>query len=67
MNLNHLEEVKETYFQHFFRALILAINLLIMTFVCLVHALLPFIFTSYVSKEIREINSSLDILKSKEH
>lgn len=66
MNLNHLEEVEETYFQHFIRALIVSFNLLIMALVCLVHALLPFIFTSYVSKNIREINSSLDLLNNKE-
>ncbi len=66
MNLNHLEEVEETYFQHFIRALIVSFNLLIMAVVCLVHALFPFIFTSYVSENIREINSSLDLLNNKE-
>ena len=66
MNLNHLEEIEETYFKHFFRALTMSFNLLIMALVCLVHALLPFIFTSYVSKNIREINSSLDLLNNKE-
>jgi len=65
MNLNHLEEIEETYFKHFFRALMMSFNLLIMALVCLVHALLPFIFTSYVSKNIREINSSLDLLNNK--
>ncbi len=66
MNLNHLEEIEETYFKHFFRALMMSFNLLIMALVCLVHALLPFIFTSYVSKNITEINSSLDLLNNKE-
>ena len=66
MNLNHLEEIEETYFKHFFRALMMSFNLLIMALVCLVHALLPFIFTSYVSKNIREINSYLDLLNNKE-
>tara|TARA_Y100001970_G_scaffold12174_1_gene13930 strand:+ start:256 stop:456 length:201 start_codon:yes stop_codon:yes gene_type:complete len=66
MNLNHLEEIEETYFKHFFRALMMSFNLLIMALVCLVHALLPFIFTTYVSKNIREINSYLDLLNNKE-
>ena len=66
MNLNHLEEAEESYFQHFFRALMMSFNLLIMALVCLVHALLPFIFTTYVSKNIREINSYLDLLNNKE-
>jgi hypothetical protein len=64
MNLNHLEEVKETYFQHFFRALVMSFSLLVMAFVCMTHALLPFIFTSYVSNKVREINSSLDLLNN---
>ena len=63
MNLNHLEEAGETYFQHFSRAIILSLNLLIMSIVCLVHSLLPFIFTTYVSDKIREINSYIDQLK----
>ena len=66
MNLNHLEEIEETYFKHFFRALMMSFNLLIMALVCLVHALLPFIFTTYVSKNIREINSYLDLLNNKD-
>ena len=44
MNLNHLEETEESYFQHFFRALMMSFNLLIMTVVCLIHALFPVIF-----------------------
>tara|TARA_B100000700_G_scaffold86175_1_gene96915 strand:- start:415 stop:618 length:204 start_codon:yes stop_codon:yes gene_type:complete len=65
MNLNHLGEAEESYFQHFFRALMMSFNLLIMTVVCLIHALFPVIFTSYVSRNIREINDSLDLLKGK--
>ena len=63
MNMSHLEEAGETYFQHFSRAIILSLNLLIMSIVCLVHSLLPFIFTTYVSDKIREINSYIDQLK----
>ena len=63
MILSHLEEAGETYFQHFSRAIILSLNLLIMSIVCLVHSLLPFIFTTYVSDKIREINSYIDQLK----
>jgi len=63
MNLSHLEEAGETYFQHFSRAIILSLNLLIMSIVCLVHSLLPFIFTTYVSDKIREIYSYIDQLK----
>ena len=63
MNLNHLEEAGENYFQHFFRAFLLSFNLLIMSVVCLVHSLLPFVFTSYVSDKIKVINSHIDQLK----
>ena len=63
MNLSHLEEAGETYFQHHSRAVFLSLNLFIMSIVCLVHSLLPFIFTNYVSDKIREINSYLDQLK----
>ncbi len=63
MNLSHLEEAGETYFKHLSRAFILSLNLFIMSIVCLVHSLLPFIFTNYVSDKIREINSYLDQLK----
>jgi hypothetical protein len=63
MNLSHLEEAGETYFQHLSRAFILSLNLFVMSIVCLVHSLLPFIFTNYVSDKIREINSYLDQLK----
>ncbi len=60
MNLNHLEEAGENYFQHFLRAFMLSLNLLIMAFVCLLHSLLPFVFSSYVSDKIKEINSHID-------
>ncbi len=60
MNLNHLEEAEETYFQHFLRAFMMSLNLLAMSFVSLIHSFLPFILTSYVSKKVREINKSID-------
>ena len=41
---NHLRTVNESYFQHCKHALRFAFTLLLAGIVCLVHALLPFLF-----------------------
>jgi len=59
IDLDHLHRVKENYFVHLVYALRLAVGLLFLSCVCVIHALVPIIFTSIVSKQIELLNTTL--------
>ena len=44
INIHHLRQVEETYFQHFRFAAWAAVVLLILSIVSFIHAVLPFVF-----------------------
>jgi len=56
---DHLHRVKENYFVHLVFAVRLAVGLLFLSCVCLIHAILPFILTDVVSKQISDLNERL--------
>jgi len=62
MNINHLSEVGETYFEHLYRALKVSLILLLTGLVCFIHSILPFLFTTFVSNKIKQMNKEFEIL-----
>lgn len=50
--LEHLDAQNETYFQHMIGAWKIVWMLKVLSFKCLVHSFLPFLFTTAVSSKI---------------
>ncbi len=55
----HLKSVDETYFQHFGRAMGFSLTLAVAAVVCLVHALLPFLFERAGSQLIGRLHDRM--------
>ena len=55
----HLQSVDETYFEHFGQALRFSITLAVAAVVCLVHALLPFLFERTGSQLIDRLHDRM--------
>ena len=51
----HPEEVGETYFEHMYNAMRYSATFLLLFFVALIHAILPFLFTRTASCVIQEM------------
>ncbi len=66
MNTNHLSEVGETYFEHLYRALKVSFILLLTALVCFIHSILPFLFTTFVSNKIKQMNRDFNILSKQD-
>lgn len=56
MKCKHLDDVKEGYFTHCFKALRFAAILFFYALICIVHAFFPFLFQTYVSDKICTLN-----------
>ena len=52
--MSHLKDMKENYFVHLFEALVVVFSLLKAAVACLIHAFLPFVFTTTASSTIRK-------------
>ena len=52
----HPESVGETYLTHMIRALRYALTFLILFFIVLIHAVLPFFFMNTASNVVNELN-----------
>jgi hypothetical protein len=57
---NHPASVGETYWQHFKFALNIFFSLLKAAFACLVHAILPPLFPSAASSEVRKLHQGIE-------
>lgn len=55
----HPNEVGESYFQHFGKALQFSALLLSLSFKALVHALLPFCYETAVSEKIKKLSDGM--------
>ena len=55
----HLESVDETYFEHFGQAMGFSLTLAVAAVVCLVHALLPFLFERTGSQLIGRLHNRM--------
>ena len=60
INRNHLKEVNLTYVQHLVFSLRLSFHLLLLSAISMTHALLPFVMTETVSKNIKELDGVLN-------
>lgn len=56
---HHPSEVGETYWEHFCHALGFALHLFVAAGACLIHAILPFLFTSTGSAMINNLYSRM--------
>jgi hypothetical protein len=73
INFHHLDQVEETYFQHFKFALWAAGVFLVLGIVSLIHAVFPFVFSRtpdkiyryFVKKSEQRISRVNNILKEK--
>tara|TARA_B100000287_G_scaffold383609_1_gene389509 strand:+ start:59 stop:280 length:222 start_codon:yes stop_codon:yes gene_type:complete len=55
----HPNSVGEGYFTHMFEALKYAFRFQLLSMIIYIHALLPFLFESYVGDDIEKINKEL--------
>ena len=55
----HPHSVGETYFEHMWCALKFCFKLQVLSLIINIHALLPFLFETYVGDEIEKINKEL--------
>jgi hypothetical protein len=58
--MSHLSELKEGYFKHLLEALLIVVSLLLAAGACLIHALVPGIFTKTASTIMRNILGRTD-------
>ena len=56
VKIKHLDEHGMTYIQHLILAWTYAYKLGIMTIVAILHGILPFLFKTYVSDKLKELN-----------
>jgi len=61
----HPSDVGETYWEHFYHALGFALRLFVAASACLVHAILPFLFTSTGSATVKNLYSRMALNRSK--
>ena len=55
----HLDDAGLTYWQHAWRALLYSVRLLFMSTVCLVHAVVPFLFTNTTSRLVGNLHKDM--------
>ena len=55
----HLENAKESYFEHMFFALKISINLILGGFMALIHSIVPGIFTKNASTIILNLSDQI--------
>ena len=55
----HLENAKESYFEHMFFALKISINLILGGFMALIHSIVPGIFTKNASTIILNLSNQI--------
>jgi len=54
--MKHLRDHDMTYIQHLRLAWTYAFKLMIMSLVAVIHGILPFVLTTYVSDKLKELN-----------
>ena len=55
----HLKEVGETYLEHMWASFRYSLTFLLLVFVAMVHAILPFVFTKTASCIIQEMSDHI--------
>jgi len=59
MNFSHLKEIGESYFSHMFFSFKMFVMLTVLSWVALVHSIIPFAFTSFVSSKLENLSDAL--------
>ena len=63
--VKHLEEVNESYFEHFGHAMSFAAHMLLGALACAIHAVLPFVFEKTGSSKVNVLHSRMVLNRSK--
>ena len=61
----HPKSVGETYIQHLFNSLRYAFTFLLLFFIALIHAILPFLFARTASDIVCEMSADMECRKGK--
>ena len=67
MNFNHLNEVGETYWEHFWCTLKYCCLFFGLSIIILIHGIFPFILTTTASNKIKALNEDLTCRQPKTH
>jgi hypothetical protein len=67
MKIKHLEESGMNYFEHQHRAFKFAVWSFQMYFVCIIHALFPWLFTDTFSNSVLELAKNLEGEENEEY
>ena len=67
VNLNHLDEVGETYVEHLWCTFKYACLFVGLAIIIMIHGLIPFILTKTASTKIRKLNEDLVCKQPKTH
>ena len=62
----HPNKVGEGYFEHMFKAFKYMIRLQLLSIIIYIHAMLPFLFETYVGDDIEKINKELQSRRNNE-
>ena len=62
----HPTEVGEGYFEHMFEALKYMVRFQLLSIIIYIHALLPFLFETYVGDDIEKLNKELQSRRNNE-
>jgi len=63
----HLKEINMTYFDHYIRSMKFAAWSLKLYFACIIHAVLPFIFTDTFSTSVLQLAKALEEEENAKH
>lgn len=55
----HPRLINETYWQHFYYAVVVGMKLSFISFVIIIHAVFPFLFEDFASSKIRKIHKKM--------
>lgn len=58
--MKHLDDINESYFEHWKHAMKFCVILLLLSVVCFVHAFFPFVFVDTASRKLKELISKMN-------
>ena len=64
---DHPNLVGESYFQHMFFAIKVALKLILMGFAAIFHAIFPFVLKTYVSSNIKKLHDDIFVNRFKKN
>ncbi len=64
LNFNHLKEQNMTYKEHFQHAFYISLNMMAGGIVCMLHSFIPFLFPTFASTRLKNIEKKIKFVKS---